>query len=217
MELDRGVAADVSVTVNDQCQMSCEVDNDETRFQFGSATTGLRLDFDWQGFVRFMRVADAVIEQLRAIPDGAPIDFVVTATDDDNGDIVAALRMTPDRDYKSIQAICPELPGSPVEAHPYGTREQQLSTAGISSYPYVTVNGNGALTCEVLPDQIELRFGDNNSGLQFLLNYPGFAKFMRLTSNVVKELQAIPDNARIDFKVDANDDGNNEHATFKVE
>jgi hypothetical protein len=217
MELVHSVAADVAVTVNDRCHMSCEVDGDETRFQFGSDTTGLRLDFDWRGFVRFMRVASTVIEQLRVIPDGVPIDFVVTATDDDSGDIIAALRMTPDKDYKSIQAVCPSLPKSPTAARSDTTREQQLSTAGISSYPYVTVNGNGALTCEVLPDQIELRFGNNDSGLQFLLNYLGFAKFMWLASSMVKKLQAIPDGERIDFEVTANDHGNNEQATLKVE
>jgi len=63
------------------------------------------------------------------------------------------------------------------------------------------VKGNGALTCEVLPNQIEFRFGDDNSGLHLFLNYRGFAKFMTVASNVVKRLRAIPHGAPIDFTV----------------
>jgi hypothetical protein len=201
MEPVHGVAADVLATATDRCAMSCEVDNGETRFQFENADNRLQLDFDWPGFARFMRVAATIIERLRAIPNGAPICFEVTATDDNDADIITALRMTTDMDNKWSLAACPSLPKNPTEEYQQEADEQQRVSASLSTHSGVTVNGNGALTCEVLPDQIELRFGDNNSGLQFFLNYLGFAKFMMVASNVVKRLQALPDDTYINFKV----------------
>lgn len=199
MEPITGVAFDAAVTANDCCGMSCEVENDEVRFQFEDAGTGLELAFDWRGFIRLMRVTFVVIEQLRAIPDGAPICITVTADADDNGDIIAALCMASRQDSRWSPATRPSPPESATGSDVVAV--QQHSAASITTYPYVTVNGNSAMTCEALPDQIELRFGDDNSGLHFFLNYRGFAKFMTVASNVVKRLQSVSDSTRINFKV----------------
>jgi hypothetical protein len=177
------VAVDVLVTATDHCDMSCEVDGGETRFQFETARIKLQLDFDWPGFVRFMRFAATLTEHLRAIPDGAPICFELTASDDSDADIITALRMTTDMGDKWSPAACPWLPNN-MGRQQDRVDEQQHVSAGLSTHSGVTVNGNGALTCEVLPDQIELRFGDNNGGLQLFLNYLGFAKFMMVATNV---------------------------------
>ena len=201
MEPAHSVAADVLVTATDGCDMSCEVDGAETRFQFESAGSRLQLDFDWPGFVRFMRIAATVIERLRAIPDGAPICFMVTANDDNNADIITALRMTSGKDNKWSLTACPPLPIKFIDEYRDDADEQQDVSASLSTHSGVTVNGNGALTCEVLPDQIELRFGDNNGGLQLFLNYQGFAKFVTVAITMVKRLQALPDDAYINFKV----------------
>jgi hypothetical protein len=200
MEPAHGVATDVLVTATDRCAMSCEVDSGETRFHFENAGSRLQLDFDWPGFARFMRIAATIIERLRAIPNGAPIWFEITANDDSDADIITALRMTGDMDKWSLET-CPSLPKNPPDKHPDEADEQQCVSTSLSTHSGVTVNGNGALKCEVLPDQIELRFGDNNSGLQLFLNYQGFAKFVAVATNVVKQLQALPDDTYINFKV----------------
>jgi hypothetical protein len=200
MEPTHNVATDVLVTATDRCAMSCEVDSGETRFHFENADSRLQLDFDWPGFARFMRVAATIIGRLRAIPNGAPIEFEVTANDDRDADIITALRMTTDKDNKWSLAACPSLPENPTQG-PRAEEDEQHVPASLTTHTAVTVNGNGALKCEVLPDQIELRFGDNNSGLQFFLNYQGFAKFMTVATTVVKQLQALPDDTYINFKV----------------
>jgi hypothetical protein len=200
MEPVHGVAVDVLVTVTDHCDMSCEVDGGETRFYFENAGAKLQLDFDWPGFARFMRVAATIMERLRAIPDGAPICFELTANDDHDADIITALRMATDMGTKWSLAGCPRLSKN-IGIHQGGVDEQQRVSTGLSIHSGVTVNGNGALACEVLLDQIELRFGDNNSGLQFFLNYLGFAKFMMVATTVVKRLQTLPDDTYINFKV----------------
>ncbi len=201
MEPTHGVATDVLVTATEHCAMSCEVDSGETRFHFENAGSRLQLDFDWPGFARFMRVAATITDRLRAIPNGEPICFEVTANDDNDADIITALRMTTDMGNKWNLAVCPTLSNKPTRGQQDGVDERQYVSASLTTHSGVTVNGNGALTCEVLPDQIELRFGDNNSGLQFFLNYQGFAKFMMVATNVVKHLQALPDDAYINFKV----------------
>jgi hypothetical protein len=197
MEPINGIAADAAVTANDRCDMSCEVDNNELRFRFEDAGNGLQLAFAWRGFVRFMRVASAVIERLRATPPGPPIDFVVTAHADHNDDIITALRMTPDKDSTWSPTTCPSPPKSTADSG--GTEDQHEPALG--AFSYVTVNGNGTLTCEVLPNQIDLRFGDDNSGLHFFLNYQGFAKFLTVASNAVTRLQNLPDDTYTNFKV----------------
>jgi hypothetical protein len=205
MEPAHSVATDVLVTATDRCAMSCEVDSGETRFYFENADSRLQLDFDWPGFARFMRVAATIIERLRAIPNGAPIEFEVTANDDRDADIITALRMATDKDNKWSLAACPSLPENPTRG-PQDEEDEQHAPASLTTHAGVTVNGNGALKCEVLPDQIELRFGDNNSGLQLFLNYQGFTKFMTVATTVVKQLQALPDDTYINFKVWDNDD-----------
>jgi hypothetical protein len=200
MEPAHTVATDVLVTATDGCAMSCEVDGGETRFHFENADSRLQLDFDWPGFARFMRVAATIIERLRAIPNGAPIEFEITANDDRDADIITALRMTTDKDNKWSLAACLPLTENPTR-RPRDEEDEQHVSASLTTHTGVTVNGNGALRCEVLPDQIELRFGDNNSGLQLFLNYQAFAKFMTVATTVVKQLQALPDDTYINFKV----------------
>ena len=208
MEPTAHVATDVLATATDQCDMSCEVDGSETRFQFENGASRLQLDFDWPGLVRFMRVANTLTERLRAIPSGEPISFMVTANDDSNADVITALRMTPDKNNKWSLTACPSLPKDPTGGNREdGADEQQHAPAALSTHSGVTVTGNGALTCEVLPDQIELRFGDNNSGLQLFLNYQAFAKFMTVATAVVKRLQALPDDTYINFKVWDDEEG----------
>lgn len=205
MEPTSDVAIDAAVTANDCCDMSCEVENDEVRFQFEDADTGLELAFDWRGFIRFMQVTSTVIERLRAIPDGASISLIITANADDNGDIIAALRMTSDQGSRWSPTAWPSRPKSAARSD---TTEARHSPANLSAYPYVTVKGNGALTCEILPDQIEFRFGDDNSGLHLFLNYRGFAKLMTVAHNVIKRLQSISDSTCINFKVSNNEEPN---------
>src|SRR6267154_389128 len=74
MEQVRSIVNDSVVRATDRCDMSCDVDGDELRFEFEHGKdNGLQLAFDWPGFVRFMRLASTVMERLRAIPAGTPI------------------------------------------------------------------------------------------------------------------------------------------------
>jgi hypothetical protein len=201
MELARGISHDAVVRATERCAISCEADSDEIRFQFeNSIDNGLRLDFDWRGFVRFMRVASTVMERLRALPTGAPIEITVRADDNENADIIAALRMASDRDTPWSAALRRTVFESLAEGCLEGAGDPHLP-ASISALPCVTVNGDYALTCDVISDEIELRFGDNTIGLDFFLNFLGFAKFMKVASSVIKQLRTIPADERIDFKV----------------
>jgi len=141
------------------------------------------------------------MERLRAIPAGAPIDFEVTADDDTNADIIAALRMTSDVDDKWIPTTRTSPPNDPTGARRDKAEEQQRTPPSVGSYPCVIVTRRCALRCEVWKNEIQLRFGDNDIGLQFYLNFLGFAKFMRLASDTVTRLRAIPDRTYISFKV----------------
>jgi hypothetical protein len=212
MELARGISHDAVVRATERCAISCEADSDEIRFQFqNSKDNGLRLDFDWRGFVRFMRMASIVMERLCALPAGAPIEVMVRVDDDENADIIAALRMASGGDAQWSVALRRTVLQGPTEGCLDGAGDPHLP-ASISALPCVTVNGDCALTCDVISDEIELRFGDNNIGLDFFLNFLGFAKFMKVASNVIKQLRAISADERIDFKVCDDDDYGNEQA-----
>jgi hypothetical protein len=212
MEQIASIINDAVVRATDRCEMTCDVDGDELRFEFEyGIDNGLQLAFDWPGFVRCMRVASTVMELLRAIPAGAPIDFEVTADDDANADIIAALRLASGTDTW-IPVTFPSPSENVTGTHPDKTEEQQFASTRIASYPYVIVTRRCALTYRVQPDEIQLRFGDNNIGLQFYLNFIGFAKFMRVASNMVTRLRATPHGARINFKVWDNNDERHEQA-----
>lgn len=200
-----GIKHDTVVRATEHCVMRCDVDSDELRFEFENTTDGgLQLAFDWQSFVRCMRVASVVIERLRAIPANAPIDFEVTMDDSDQADIIAALRMSLDGGSEWIPTTRRSLPTSPTGASPNGAEEHV--SASISAYPCVAVTGPCTLICRVQPDEAEFRFGDTNSGLQFFLNFLGLAKFMSMASKVVEKLRTIPDGARIAFMVRDDED-----------
>jgi hypothetical protein len=215
VELAGGISHDAVVRATERCAISCEVDSDEIRFQFyNSRDNGLRLDFDWRGFVRFMRVATTMMDRLRALPVGTPVEAMARADNDENADIIAALRMAPDRDAQWSAALGQTAPQSPAAGCPDEVVEQHLS-ASISALPCVTVHGDCALTFDVIPDEIELRFGDNNIGLDFYLSFLAFANFMKVASNVIKQLRAIPVDERIDFKVYDDDDQGYEPAVCR--
>jgi hypothetical protein len=200
-----GITSDPLVRVTDRCGMSCEVESREVRFEFENATgSGLQLAFDWRGFVRFMRVACLAIERVRTIPTGAPIDFEVIVDNDDPADIIAALRMSLDVGSEWIP-MAYRLPSESLTRISPSRTERHLST-GLSAFPCVMVTGGCTLTCIVLRDEIQFRFGNAYGGLQLFLNSLGLAKLMRVASYVVNQLRSIPDGACIDFKVRDDDD-----------
>jgi len=152
-----------------------------------------------------------MMDRLRALPVGTPVEVMVRADNDENSDIIAALRMAPDRDAQWSAALGQTAPQGLAEGCLDGVVEQHLS-ASISALPCVTVNGDCALTFDVIPGEIELRFGDNNIGLEFYLSFQAFAKFMKVAFNVIKQLRVISTDERIDFKVCDDDDHGNQQA-----
>lgn len=51
---------------------------------------------------------------------------------------------------------------------------------GIASDACITIDGNCAMRCEVLEDQVEVRFGDEETGLHLFFDSLGLLRFMRL-------------------------------------
>jgi hypothetical protein len=196
---------DTVVRATEHCVMRCDVDSDELRFEFeNTMDDGLQLAFDWQSFVRFMRVASFVIERLCAIPADTPIDFEVTVDNNDQTDFIAALRISLDVGSEWIPTTRRSLPANPTEVPPGCTEEH--ASASISAYPCVAVTGPCTLICRVLPDEAEFRFGDTDNGLQFFLNFLGLAKFMSIASRVLRKLRTIRDGAYIAFMVRDDED-----------
>lgn len=51
---------------------------------------------------------------------------------------------------------------------------------GIASDACITINGDCAMQCEVLENQVEVRFGDDETGLHLFFDSLGLLRFMRL-------------------------------------
>jgi hypothetical protein len=76
----RGIRAESIVTVDGDCDMSCDVvGDDQLEFWFGPVTDGLHLYFDKSGFVKFMRVVDETMARAALNTAGACMAFAVSA------------------------------------------------------------------------------------------------------------------------------------------
>ncbi|HEX5405955.1 MAG TPA: hypothetical protein VFX16_27075 [Pseudonocardiaceae bacterium] len=75
-----GIEAESVVTVDGECDMSCEVlGDDQIEFWFGPVTDGLHLYFDKSGFAKFMRVVDEMRARVAKIPRGECVELMVNA------------------------------------------------------------------------------------------------------------------------------------------
>lgn len=68
-----------------------------------------------------------------------------------------------------------------------------------------TVDGACLIRCEVLGDQIEFWFGDVASGLHLYFDPPGYHKFARIQSDMVKRLRTATDRTSTSFVVGDDD------------
>lgn len=75
----RGIEVESVVTVDADCDMSCDVVDDQIEFWFGPVTDGLHFYFDWPGLAKFMRVVSETVAQAKTIPRGERMDFTVNA------------------------------------------------------------------------------------------------------------------------------------------
>ena len=72
---------------------------------------------------------------------------------------------------------------------------------GIAADSCVTVDGNCPISCEVVDDQIEFRFGDDESGLHLFFEGSGFVRFLHVGLQMVERYRALPVGTRVDFVV----------------
>ena len=76
----RGIEAESLVTVDGDCDMSCEALGDnQIEFWFGPMIDGLHLYFDKAGFAKFMRVVEEMRTRVAKIPRGEEIEVMVSA------------------------------------------------------------------------------------------------------------------------------------------
>lgn len=78
MDLNHGIAVEATVTVDGDCDMSCEVVDDQIRLIFGRAATGLHVYFDRPGLNKLLAVTRAAMTYVRTT-QGEKIDFMVSA------------------------------------------------------------------------------------------------------------------------------------------
>jgi hypothetical protein len=76
---------------------------------------------------------------------------------------------------------------------------------GMVTDSVVTVDDTCRMSCEVLNEQIEFRFGDHTGGLHLFLDWEGYVKFVKLQAEVVERFFTLPPGAPIKFLV--GDDG----------
>jgi hypothetical protein len=62
-------------------------------------------------------------------------------------------------------------------------------STGIHTAACVTVDGDCRIACDVFPDQIEFKFGDNESGLHLFFTPSGFGKFLSVALQMAERLQ----------------------------
>ena len=75
-----GIQAESVVTVDGDCDMSCDVvGDDQIEFWFGPVTDGLHLYFDRLGFAKFLRVVEEMTARVAAVPRGERMVFTVNA------------------------------------------------------------------------------------------------------------------------------------------
>lgn len=74
-----GIDVAVSITIDSDCDMSCEVVDDQVLFIFGRRETGLLLYLDWPTLHKFLRVVGAAVQHAQSTPAGQPSDFMVSA------------------------------------------------------------------------------------------------------------------------------------------
>jgi hypothetical protein len=79
MDMNHGIAVEAAVTVDGNCDVSCEVVDDQIRLIFGRTDTGLQLYFDWPGLDRLLAVTRAAMTRVQMTPQDTKIDFMVSA------------------------------------------------------------------------------------------------------------------------------------------
>lgn len=79
MYLDHGIAVETTVTVDGDCDMSCEIFEGEIKVYFGHGDNMMQLYLDWPGLHRLVTVLDAAIRRVGQIPAGQPVRFMVSA------------------------------------------------------------------------------------------------------------------------------------------
>jgi hypothetical protein len=79
MVLNQGIESNIWVTIDGSCSLECEVTEHLAQFEFGTRAESLNLLADERALERLVRVANEVLDRLRAVPDGQDVSFTVTA------------------------------------------------------------------------------------------------------------------------------------------
>lgn len=79
MDMNHGIAVEATVTVDGDCDMSCEVLDDQIQLIFGRIATGLHVYFDWPALDKLLAVLRAAMRRVEMTPAGTPACFTVSA------------------------------------------------------------------------------------------------------------------------------------------
>jgi hypothetical protein len=81
---------------------------------------------------------------------------------------------------------------------------------GIDLEAVVTVDGTTVMSCQVLSDEIEFRFGPLDTGLHLFFDPPGLANFLKVVANMVEHLGATSSDGKRCFKVTSDGEGHSD-------
>jgi histidinol dehydrogenase len=79
MVLNQGIESNVWVTIDGSCSLECAVAERLAQFEFGTRAESLNLLADERALERLVRVANEVLERLRAVPEDQDVSFTVMA------------------------------------------------------------------------------------------------------------------------------------------
>lgn len=85
------------------------------------------------------------------------------------------------------------------------------SNRGINIDTAITVDGHCLMSCEVLDDEIQCRFGTNNTGLHFYFDWPGLLRFIHLLNLMMQRIVAPTGSTKLDFMVSVDGESEREH------
>lgn len=76
----RGIDMETWVTASRECDVSCEVINDQAQFKLGDTDATLYLVMDTKVLARLVEVAARTQKQWQEVPSGQLANFTVTAS-----------------------------------------------------------------------------------------------------------------------------------------
>ena len=78
-----------------------------------------------------------------------------------------------------------------------------FTSQGIATDSWVLINGDCALSCEVIGDQAQFEFGHGTSSLHLNASEEGLVKLVQVATEALNRLLAIPEGEEVCFSLTA--------------